>query len=265
MKKIILLFIFIFSVSCSNADKNIHIVKVGYIGESDKVIWQEVMKKVSNDNIEIELVSYINYSSPNRALNDREIDLNNFQHYAFFNKELDDKGYKLTAAVDTCLASMNIYSDNITNINQIKEHDKVAIPNDDSNMGRALKVLAAAGLIKLKDIYKQNPTVNDIKENKLNLDIIEADSESIYNLLPDIACAVINSNFALNLGLDPCKNAIFKDNPSNYTDKNYINIIAVRTEDKDNEIYKKVIEAYQSDEVKEIYEKKFNGIYIAVW
>ncbi len=265
MKKIILLFIFIFSVSCSNADKNIHIVKVGYIGESDKVIWQEVMKKVSNDNIEIELVSYINYSSPNRALNDREIDLNNFQHYAFFNKELEDKGYKLTAAADTCLASMNIYSDNITNINQIKEHDKVAIPNDDSNMGRALKVLAAAGLIKLKDIYKQNPTVNDIKENKLNLDIIEADSESIYNLLPDIACAVINSNFALNLGLDPCKNAIFKDNPSNYTDKNYINIIAVRTEDKDNEIYKKVIEAYQSDEVKEIYEKKFNGIYIAVW
>ena len=263
MKKIILLFIF--SVSCSNADKNIHIVKVGYIGESDKVIWQEVMKKVSNDNIEIELVSYINYSSPNRALNDREIDLNNFQHYAFFNKELEDKGYKLTAAADTCLASMNIYSDNITNINQIKEHDKVAIPNDDSNMGRALKVLAAAGLIKLKDIYKQNPTVNDIKENKLNLDIIEADSESIYNLLPDIACAVINSNFALNLGLDPCKNAIFKDNPSNYTDKNYINIIAVRTEDKDNEIYKKVIEAYQSDEVKEIYEKKINGIYIAVW
>ena len=263
MKKIILLFIF--SVSCSNADKNVHIVKVGYIGESDKIIWQEVMKKVSNDNIEIELVSYINYSSPNRALNDREIDLNNFQHYAFFNKELEDKGYKLTAAADTCLASMNIYSDNITNINQIKEHDKVAIPNDDSNMGRALKVLAAAGLIKLKDIYKQNPTVNDIKENKLNLDIIEADSESIYNLLPDIACAVINSNFALNLGLDPCKNAIFKDNPSNYTDKNYINIIAVRTEDKDNEIYKKVIEAYQSDEVKEIYEKKFNGIYIAVW
>ena len=263
MKKIILLFIF--SVSCSNADKNVHIVKVGYIGESDKIIWQEVMKKVSNDNIEIELVSYINYSSPNRALNDREIDLNNFQHYAFFNKELEDKGYKLTAAADTCLASMNIYSDNITNINQIKEHDKVAIPNDDSNMGRALKVLAAAGLIKLKDIYKQNPTVNDIKENKLNLDIIEADSESIYNLLPDIACAVINSNFALNLGLDPCKNAIFKDNPSNYTDKNYINIIAVRTEDKDNEIYKKVIEAYQSDEVKEIYEKKINGIYIAVW
>ena len=223
------------------------------------------MKKVSNDNIEIELVSYINYSSPNRALNDREIDLNNFQHYAFFNKELEDKGYELTAIADTCLAAMNIYSDNITNINQIKENDKVAIPNDDSNRGRALKVLAAAGLIELKNIYKQNPTVNDIKENKLNLDIIEVDAGSIYGLLPDIACAVINSNFALNFGLDPYRDSIFKDNPSNYTDKNYINIIAARTEDKDNEIYKKIIKAYQSDEVRNIYDKNFKGVYIAVW
>ena len=259
MRRIILLFIFIFSVSCSNADKNVHIVRVGYIGESDKIIWQEVMKKVSNDNIEIELVSYINYSSPNKALNDGEIDLNNFQHYAFFNKELEDKGYELTAIADTCLAAMNIYSDNITNINQIKENDKVAI------RGRALKVLAAAGLIELKNIYKQNPTVNDIKENKLNLDIIEVDAGSIYGLLPDIACAVINSNFALNFGLDPYRDSIFKDNPSNYTDKNYINIIAARTEDKDNEIYKKIIKAYQSDEVRNIYDKNFKGVYIAVW
>lgn len=265
MIRIILLFIFIFSVSCSNADKKVHIVKVGYIGESDKIIWQEVMKKVSNDNIEIELVSYINYSSPNKALNDGKIDLNNFQHYAFFNKELEDKGYELTAISDTCLAAMNIYSDNITNINQLKENDKIAIPNDDSNRGRALKVLAAAGLIKLKDIYKQNPTINDIKENKLNLDIIEVDAGSIYGLLPDISCAVINSNFALNFGLDPYIDSIFKDNPSNYTDKNYINIIAVRTEDKDNEIYKKIIKAYQSDEVKNIYDKNFKGVYIAVW
>lgn len=265
MRRIILLFIFIFSVSCSNADKNIHIVKVGYIGESDKIIWQEVMKKVSNDNIEIELVSYINYSSPNRALNNGEIDLNNFQHYAFFNRELEDKGYELTAIADTCLAAMNIYSDNITNINQLKEQDKVAIPNDDSNRGRALKVLAAAGLIKLKNIYKKNPTVNDIKENKLNLDIIEVNAGSIYGLLPDIACAVINSNFALNFGFDPYRDSIFKDNPSNYTDKNYINIIAVRTEEKDNEIYKKIIKAYQTDEVKDIYDKNFKGVYIAVW
>ena len=265
MKQIILLLIFIFSISCSNENKNVNIVRVGYIGESDKIIWQEVMKKVSNDNIEIELISYINYSSPNKALNDREIDLNNFQHHSFFNQELETKGYNLTAIADTCLAAMNIYSDNITNIDQIKEYDKVAIPNDDSNRGRALKILEAAGLIKLKNNSKKNPNLNDIKENKFNLNIIEVEAGSIYTLLPDIACAVINSNFALNFGLDPYRDSIFKDNPSNYTDNNYINIIAARTEDKDNEIYKKIVKAYQSDEIKEIYDRKFKGIYIAVW
>ena len=160
---------------------------------------------------------------------------------------------------------MNIYSDNITNINEVKENDKIAIPNDPSNGGRALKVLEAAGLIKLRDKNIANPVLNDISENKLNLDIIEVDAGSIYSLLPDVACAVINCNFALNFGLNPDKDSIYKDNPTNYADKNYINLIAVREEDKDNEIYKKIVNAYQSDEVKEIYSNDFKGAYIAVW
>ena len=265
MKKIILFLSMLFLVSCSSGNKNENVVKVGYIGESDRVIWEEVMRQVSNDNIKIELVSFGDYLLPNQALNDGDIDMNNFQHYAFFNNEVETKGYKLTAIADTCLAAMNIYSDNITNINEVKENDKIAIPNDPSNGGRALKVLEAAGVIKLRDKNIANPVLNDISENKLNLDIIEVDAGSIYSLLPDVACAVINCNFALNFGLNPDKDSIYKDNPTNYADKNYINLIAVREEDKDNEIYKKIVNAYQSDEVKEIYSNDFKGAYIAVW
>ena len=265
MKKIILFLSMLFLVSCSSGNKNENVVKVGYIGESDRVIWEEVMRQVSNENIKIELVSFGDYLLPNQALNDGDIDMNNFQHYAFFNNEVETKGYKLTAIADTCLAAMNIYSDNITNINEVKENDKIAIPNDPSNGGRALKVLEAAGLIKLRDKNIANPVLNDILENKLNLDIIEVDAGSIYSLLPDVACAVINCNFALNFGLNPDKDSIYKDNPANYADKNYINLIAVREEDKDNEIYKKIVNAYQSDEVKEIYSNDFKGAYIAVW
>ena len=265
MKKIILFLSMLFLVSCSSGNKNENVVKVGYIGESDRVIWEEVMRQVSNENIKIELVSFGDYLLPNQALNDGDIDMNNFQHYAFFNNEVETKGYKLTAIADTCLAAMNIYSDNITNINEVKENDKIAIPNDPSNGGRALKVLEAAGLIKLRDKNIANPVLNDISENKLNLDIIEVDAGSIYSLLPDVACAVINCNFALNFGLNPDKDSIYKDNPTNYADKNYINLIAVREEDKDNEIYKKIVNAYQSDEVKEIYSNDFKGAYIAVW
>ncbi|PCG20410.1 MetQ/NlpA family ABC transporter substrate-binding protein [Brachyspira sp. G79] len=265
MKNIIIFLSMIFFVSCSSGNKNENVVKVGYIGESDRVIWEEVMRQVSNDNIKIELVSFGDYLLPNQALNDGDIDMNNFQHYAFFNNEVETKGYKLTAIADTCLAAMNIYSDNITNVNEVKENDKIAIPNDPSNGGRALKVLEAAGLIKLRDKNIANPVLNDISENKLNLDIIEVDAGSIYSLLPDVACAVINCNFALNFGLNPDKDSIYKDNPTNYADKNYINLIAVREEDKDNEIYKKIVNAYQSDEVKEIYSNDFKGAYIAVW
>ncbi|WP_295153788.1 MetQ/NlpA family ABC transporter substrate-binding protein [uncultured Brachyspira sp.] len=267
MKKTILFFLLsiILFISCSNRDKNINIVKVGYIGESDRIIWEEVKRQVSNDNIKIELISFGDYLLPNQALDNGDIDLNNFQHYAFFNNEVETKGYELTAIADTCLAAMNIYSDNITNISQLKNGDKIAIPNDPSNGARALKVLEAAGIIKLKDKSIQNPVIKDIIENSLNIELIEADAGSIYSILPDVACAVINCNFALNFGLNPDTDSIFKDNPLNYNDKNYINLIASRTKDKDNPIYKKITEAYQSDEVKKIYNKDFKGAYIAVW
>lgn len=265
MKNIILFLSLIFFTACSSGNKDVNLVKVGYIGESDRVIWEEVIKQVASDNIQIELVSFGDYLLPNQALNDGDIDLNNFQHYAFFNNEVETKGYQLTAIADTCLAAMNIYSQNISNVNEVKDGDKVAIPNDPSNGGRALKVLEAAGLIKLKDKSIANPELKDISENPLNIEIVEVDAGSIYSLLPDVACAVINCNFALNFGLNPDKDSIFKDNPSNYADKNYINIIAARTEDKDNEIYKKIVKAYQSEEVKNIYSKDFKGAYIAVW
>ena len=251
----------LFIISCGN-NKNDNKIKVGII-ESDRIIWQEVIRQVLKDNIHIELITFSDYLLPNQALNDGEIDLNNFQHYAFFENEINTKGYELIAMADTCLAAMNIYSQNINDISELKEGDKIAIPNDPSNGGRALKILDSLNLIKLKDKTILNPSIKDIEEN--NLEIIEVDAGSIYSLLPDVACAIINCNFAISFGLNPDKDSIYKDDPNNYYDKSYINIIAAREEEKDNEIYKKIIEAYQSDEVKEIYNKDFKGAYIAVW
>lgn len=265
MKKILLLFMTIIILSCGTNNQKGTVVKIGHVGESDRIIWKPVIEKLAKEGITVELVSFSDYTLPNQALNDGEIDLNAFQHFAYFNNELASRNYDLTAIGTTFISSMNIYSKNITNVSELKNDDKIAIPNDPANGGRALKVLEAAGLIKLRDKNIANPVLNDISENKLNLDIIEVDAGSIYSLLPDVACAVINCNFALNFGLNPDKDSIYKDNPTNYADKNYINLIAVREEDKDNEIYKKIVNAYQSDEVKEIYSNDFKGAYIAVW
>ena len=257
-------FTVIFFASCSNTNKDSVTVKIGFVGESDRVIWKPVQEKLSKEGINIELVSLADYI-PNQALNERDIDLNAFQHHAYLNDEVSNKGYDLVAIADTYISAMNIYSQKISNVSEVKRGDKVAIPNNPSNKGRALKVLQAAGLIKLKDNAPDNPEISDIAENHLNLDIVEVEAASIYSFLPDVACAVINCNFALDFGLNPGKDFIFQDNPRIYDNNMYVNLIAARTEDKDNEIYKKIVDAYHSPEVERVYAEEFKGAYIAVW
>ena len=257
-------FTVIFFASCSNTNKDSVTVKIGFVGESDRVIWKPVQEKLSKEGINIELVSLADYI-PNQALNERDIDLNAFQHHAYLNDEVSNKGYDLVAIADTYISAMNIYSQKISNVSEVKRGDKVAIPNNPSNKGRALKVLQAAGLIKLKDNAPDNPEISDIAENHLNLDIVEVEAASIYSFLPDVACAVINCNFALDFGLNPGKDFIFQDNPRIYDNNMYVNLIAARTEDKDNEIYKKIADAYHSPEVENVYAEEFKGAYLPAW
>ena len=268
MKKVLLLLCFsLFLASCGgNNDnkKDLITVKIGHVGESDRTIWKPVQEKLLNEGIKVELVSFADYTIPNQALNDGDIDLDAFQHHAYYSNEVNTKGYDLAILGVTYISAMNIYSHNITNVNEVKNGDKVAIPNDPANGGRALKVLEAAGLIKLKDNAPDNPTVNDI-ENPLNLEIVEVDAGSIYSLLPDVACAVINGNYAIDFGLNPGSDYIFKDDPAIYSTKSFVNLIAARTADKDNELYKKVVAAYQSEIVEKVYNENFKGSYLPTW
>ena len=255
----------IFFAACSNTNKDSVTVKIGHVGESDRAIWKPVQEKLSKEGINVELVSFADYSIPNQALNDGDIDLNAFQHHAYFYNETNTKGYNLDILGVTFISAMNIYSQKITNVSEVKNGDKVAIPNDPSNGGRALKVLQAAGLIKLKDNAPDNPEISHIAENPLNIEIVEVEAGSIYSLLPDVACAVINCNYALDFGLNPGKDFIFQDNPRIYDNNMYVNLIAARSEDKDNEIYKKIVDAYHSPEVEKVYAEEFKGAYLPAW
>ena len=253
------------SASSSSAISSNKVVKVGFAGDSDYQIWNPIVSNLAKEGITVELVTFADYTIPNQALNDGEIDLNAFQHYAYFNDEVSNKGYKLTAIANTYISAMNIYSKNIKSVSEVKRGDKIAIPNDPTNGGRALKVLEAAGLIKVKPEAGDTPSVSDIIDNPLNLDIITVDAGGIYSLLPDVACAVINGNYAIDFGLNPGVDYIFKDDPAIYSGNAFVNLIAARTEDKDNELYKKVVEAYQSEAVEEVYAKNFKGSYLPTW
>ena len=253
-------------ISCEkSSNKENNVVRVGFYTDSEYQIWNPVVSNLAKEGITIELVSFANTRMPNQALNNGDIDLNAFQHHAYLNDEVSNLGYDIVAIADTYISAMNIYSKNISNVSELKKGDKVAIPNDPSNEGRALKVLEAAGLIKVKPEVGDLPSISDIIENPLGLNILAVEIGSVPSYLPEVACAVINAHVAIDFGLNPGSDYIFQDNPSIYSGNAFVNLIAARTEDKDKEIYKKIIKAYQSEAVEEIYANNFKGSYLPAW
>ena len=253
-------------ISCEkSSNKESNVVRVGFYTDSEYQIWNPVVSNLAKEGITVELVSFANTRMPNQALNNGDIDLNAFQHHAYLNDEVSNLGYDIVAIADTYISAMNIYSKNISNVSELKKGDKVAIPNDPSNEGRALKVLEAAGLIKVKPEVGDLPSISDIIENPLGLNILAVEIGSVPSYLPEVACAVINAHVAIDFGLNPGSDYIFRDNPSIYSGNAFVNLIAARTEDKDKEIYKKIIKAYQSEAVEEIYANNFKGSYLPTW
>ena len=253
-------------ISCEkSSNKENNVVRVGFYTDSEYQIWNPVVSNLAKEGITVELVSFANTRMPNQALNNGDIDLNAFQHHAYLNDEVSNLGYDIVAIADTYISAMNIYSKNISNVSELKKGDKVAIPNDPSNEGRALKVLEAAGLIKVKPEVGDLPSISDIIENPLGLNILAVEIGSVPSYLPEVACAVINSHVALDFGLNPGSDYIFQDDPTIYKGNSFVNLIAARTKDKDKEVFKKIIKAYKTDMVKEIYAKNFKGSFIATW
>ena len=274
MKKKILSLLLALSVigiftACGNSDVDSQddqdvTVKIGVVGESNEM-WTPVIESLKKEGINIELISFTDYVTPNRALANGEIDLNAFQHYAYLESEIENNGYDITSIGDTFISAMNIYSNKVTDVSSIEKDSKIAIPNDPTNEGRALKVLEAAGLINIDPSVGDSPELSDITENPLNLDFVEIDAANIYSLLPDVAAGVINCNYALDFNLNPEKDSIFQDNVSFYSGKSYVNLIAAQTKDANNEVYSKIVAAYQSDAVKDVYKNTFEGAYISAW
>lgn len=237
-------------------------VKVGLTGTIYEEIWDSIGERLEEEGIVIETVQFSDFSLPNQALNAGEIDINAFQHHAYFNNDVSTNGYDLTPIGDTFVIAMNLYSDKIKDVSELKDGDKVAIPNDATNGGRAIKLLESAGVLTLKEDAGSNPAVTDIEAYNVDIEIIEVNAADACALLPDVAAAVINGNYALDYGLDP-ETAIFFE--KDYADDSYFCLIAARTEDKDNEVYKRIVEEFQSEETKQIFKDTFKGYFVPAW
>ena len=247
------------SGSGSNSAEPI-VVKVGVVGANNQQ-WDTVNELLAKDNIKVELVEFAEYKLPNNALDAGEIDLNAFQHKAYLQKETDDLGYSIAILGDTIVAPLSLYSDKITDVSELKEGDKIAIPSDPTNEGRCFKILESAGLLEVDPAAGYVPELKDITANPLKLEFVEVEAANTASLLPDVAAAFVNGAHAIDNGLK-IEDAVYTEQVEPGSDNPYINIIVCRTADLDNEVYKKVLAAYQSDETAQAIRDIYQGTYI---
>ena len=231
-------------------------VVIGVSPAPHKEIAEKAKEILAKEGIELEIKEFDDYVTPNTSLQEKDIDLNFYQHIPYLDNFNKERGTKIVSLGAVHLEPMGIYSKKYKSLDELKDGDEVIIPNDATNGARALKLLEDNKVIKLKENAGLEATEKDIAENPKNLKFTAVEAATIPRAYEDAAIAVINSNFALEAKLSPKKDAIAIEKSEGNP---FANIIAAREEDKDNETYKKVLQAFQSDEVRKYIEEKFDG------
>ena len=231
--------------SSAGAAEGDDVVRIGVVGKSDPQ-WPAFEEAAAEAGIEIELVDFADYAQPNPALTEGELDLNQFQHIVYLADYNVSADADLTPIGSTQIYPLGLYSTKYESVDDIQEGDTVAVPDDPSNLARALLVLQSADLIELEDGGSIFSTIADIDEANSKVKVTPLEASLTATSLPDVAAAVINNDFVEDAGLS-FEDAIAKDDPSDPNALPYVNIFAARAEDAENETYLKLVEIFQTD------------------
>lgn len=249
---------------CDKGTTDMTKIKVGVINGAEQDV-AEVAKKVAKEKygLDVELVGFSGSLLPNDPTANGDLDANVFQHRPFLAQDNNARSYNLVAVANTFVFPMAGYSDKIKNISELKTGDTIAMPNDPTNLGRALLLMEKEKLIKLKSGTGLLPTALDITENPLKLNIMELEGAQLPRVIkdPKVTVAIISTTYIQQTGLSPVKDSVFiedKESP-------YVNIIVTREDNKDAENVQKFIKAYQSPEVAKAAETLFNGGAVPGW
>ena len=251
----------LFSLAALPALAQTQTVRIGVTPGPHAQILEAVKPIAAQKGLEIKIVEFSDYVVPNEALSSGELEANSFQHQPYLDNQKETRGYKIETVAQTVNFPIGIYSKKHKSFDALPNGASIAIPNDPTNGGRALLLLQDKGVIKLKDGVGFKPTILDVTENTKKLKFTEIDAAQAPRVLDDVDAAVINTNYATQAGLDPVKDALTRENPKGP----YVNIIAVRAQDKDKPWVKSLVEAYRSPDVKKFVEEKFKGAVLASW
>ena len=230
-------------------------LKIGVTAGPHAQIFEQVKKIAEKDGLKIQIVEFSDYIQPNAALTSGDLDANSYQHKPFLDQQIKDRGYKITNVGFTVNFPIGIYSKKVKSLGELKEGAKFGIPNDPTNGGRVLLVLQDRGLIKLKPEAGLKATPLDVIDNPKKIKFVELDAAQLPRSLDDLDASAINTNYALSAGLHPGKDAIAQESAKSP----YVNLIAVREQDKAQPWVAKLVKAYQSEEIRKFVQAEFKG------
>lgn len=237
------------------ATDKVETIKIGVSPAPHAAIVELIEEDLKADGVGLEIINFDDYVTPNNALADGSIDANFFQHGPYFEEFIAKNNLDLVSLGVVHIEPMAVYSTKVKALEEIPDGGQVIIPNDPTNGGRALLLLEKNGLIKLADLNNVSATEADIVENPKNLKFVAMEAGSIARTYGDADAAVINSNFAIEAGLDPLKDGIVIESG----DSPYANLVAVRKGEENEAKFQKLIKALHSEKVKKYLEDEFKG------
>ncbi|MFV0447764.1 MAG: MetQ/NlpA family lipoprotein [Vibrio sp.] len=247
---------------CGEKEVDNNKVKIGVIAGAEAQV-AEIAAKIAKEkyNLDVELVTFTDYVTPNAALDDGSIDANAFQHKPYLDQQIVDRGYKLAIVGNTFVYPIAGYSKQVKSVDEIKDGDRIAVPNDPTNLGRSLLLLEQQGLLKLREDVGLLATVRDIVENPRNIKIVELDAAQLPRSLDDVTLSIINTTYASSINLTPEKDGIFVENK----ESPYVNLLVARQDNVNAENVQNFLKAYQTDEVANGASEIFHGGSVKGW
>ncbi len=244
---------------------NSQTVTVGIMSGTNKddKIWNEAAK-IAKDKykVTVKYKKFTDYTQPNKAVANGDVDMNAFQHYDFLTDWNKSNKGNVVPIGKTFITPIRVYSKKVKSLNDLKTGATIAVPNDATNESRALFVLKNAGLITFKPGTKQ-AALSSIAKNPKKIKIKELDASQTARALSDVDAAVINTNFAQTAGLN-YKSAIYVE-PINKDSQKWINIIATEKKNKNKKAYKDYVKAFQTKKIKNLIQKEYGQAEIAAW
>ncbi|NME06447.1 MetQ/NlpA family ABC transporter substrate-binding protein [Psychrobacillus sp. BL-248-WT-3] len=234
---------------------------VGVTSGPHEQVTEVVAEIAARDGLEIEIKAFSDFILPNTALDEGSLDANSYQTLPFLDSFNENNDTELVPVAETILLPMGVYSEKYSSFDELPDGATFGLPNDPTQGARALDILEVNGFIKVKEGKKGNASIHDIEENPKNLEFVELEAAQIVKQLSEVDAAAINSNYALEAGINPGEESILLES----ADSPYVNHIVVRKENENDPVIQKFIKAYHSDEVREFIEEEFQGSALAGW